>query len=135
MIDVTLKKDVLRTAVVKGVVKMSSSTIKMIKQNKIPKGDVLTIAKVAGIMGAKKTSEIIPYCHPIKITGIDISFIIKKDSIEIIGKVNAVDKTGVEMEALTAVTISALTIYDMCKNVDKEIVIEKIYLERKTKGE
>ncbi|MFH1612825.1 MAG: cyclic pyranopterin monophosphate synthase MoaC [bacterium] len=117
-----------------GTICLSETTIKKIENNQIPKGDVLNAARIAGILAAKKTSQIIPLCHPLNLTYVEISFTIKKESIEITAISDAYEKTGVEMEALTAVSISALTIYDMCKMLDKKIVINNIYLKEKTGG-
>ncbi|MBL7171102.1 MAG: cyclic pyranopterin monophosphate synthase MoaC, partial [Candidatus Omnitrophica bacterium] len=103
------------------------------KDKKVPKGDVLTTAKIAGIMAAKKTGELIPLCHPLGVDWIDISFKIEKDRIKIFAEVKLEAKTGVEMEALMAVAIAALTIYDMCKALDKQMVISEIKLVKKIK--
>jgi cyclic pyranopterin phosphate synthase len=113
---------------------MKEETISAITQQRIKKGDVLCVSQIAGIMGAKKTSEVIPMCHPLMLTGADLSFIIAADHIQIEASVKTVGKTGVEMEALTAVSIAALTIYDMCKAIDKEMTISDIKLTKKTGG-
>ena len=134
MVDVTEKKVSRRKAIAWGEVLMNIQTIRLIKDKKVPKGDVLTLAKVAGIMAAKKTGELIPLCHPLNVDWIDLSFKIGKDRIEIFAEVKLEAKTGVEMEALTAVAIASLTIYDMCKAVDKKMVISKIKLEKKVKN-
>ena len=134
MVEVGEKKDTKRVAVAYGRIRMKEETIDMIKAGLIEKGDVLSVAQIGGIMASKKTSELIPMCHNIFISGSDIRFNILKDSIEIEGEVRTVGKTGVEMEALTAVSIAALTIYDMCKAVDKDMVIEDIKLLKKTGG-
>lgn len=134
MVEVGDKKDTKRTAIAYGKIRMKKETIKMIKDGLIKKGDVLSVAQVGGIMGLKKTSELIPMCHNIFITGSDIRFNILEDSIEIQSEVKTTGKTGVEMEALTAVSIAALTIYDMCKAVDKGMVVEEIKLIKKTGG-
>ncbi len=136
MVDVSDKKVTRREAVAKGSVFMKSETLRLIKNQKISKGDVLGVAKIAGIMGAKRTSEIIPMCHPLAIDAIDINFYIdeKKNKIDIESRVRIEAKTGVEMEAMTAVAVSALTIYDMCKAVDKEMVISDICLIEKRGG-
>lgn len=136
MIDITEKDITKRTAVAKGRIKTSPETLRLIKNHGLKKGDVLAVAQVAGIMGAKKTSEIIPMCHPINLTGVDLDFQLdeKKGVIEIEAMVKVTGQTGVEMEALTAVSVAALTIYDMCKAVDKGMVIEEIYLVKKTGG-
>lgn len=135
MVDISKKKIVHREATASGRIYLQQETIKMIKNNLIKKGDVLSIARVAGIMGAKKTFELIPLCHNIPINKIDIYFDIKKDRINIRSKAICDAKTGIEMEALTAVSIACLTIYDMCKAVDKSMIISDIKLEKKTKDE
>ena len=135
MVDISGKKIVHREAVASGTIYLQDETIKMIKNNLIKKGDVLSIARVAGIMGAKKTFELIPLCHNIPINKIDVYFDIKKDRINIKSKAVCNAKTGIEMEALTAVSIACLTIYDMCKAVDKNMIISDIKLENKVKNE
>ncbi|MFD3155799.1 cyclic pyranopterin monophosphate synthase MoaC [Haloimpatiens sp. FM7330] len=134
MVNVGDKEDTKRVAVAKGYIKMNKETIKLIKQGLIKKGDVLSVAQVGGIMGAKNTSTLIPMCHNIFLTGSNIEFNILEDRIEIEATVSTVGKTGVEMEALTAVSITALTIYDMCKAVDKDMIIGDIKLMKKTGG-
>jgi len=134
MVEVSEKDDTKRVAVAMGNIKMKKETINMIKDGLIKKGDVLSVAQIGGIMGAKKTSDLIPMCHNIFLTGADISFNILEDSIEIQAEVKTVGKTGVEMEALTAVSLAALTIYDMCKAVDKDMIIGDIKLIRKSGG-
>lgn len=134
MVNVSDKADTKRTAIAKGAIYMKDSTIKAISDDAIKKGDVLAVAQVAGIMGAKRTFEIIPMCHPLMLTGIDLQFHIKSDHIAIQSEVTTRGKTGVEMEALTAVQIAALTIYDMCKAIDKEMVIAQCYLADKKGG-
>jgi len=113
---------------------LSVETIAMVKRNEIPKGDVVSAAKIAGIMAAKKTSELIPLCHPLEITNVDVQVAPQGDFIEIISVVRSFSKTGVEMEALTAAAVAALTIYDMCKPLDKEIIISDLMLLEKTGG-
>ncbi|MCK4260682.1 MAG: cyclic pyranopterin monophosphate synthase MoaC [Halanaerobiales bacterium] len=136
MVDVTEKNATHRVAVARGRVRTSPESLNMIKNQGMKKGDVLGIAQVAGVMGAKKTSEIIPLCHPLILTGIDLNFEIDEEEgiIDIEAEVKVTGQTGVEMEALTAVTTAALTIYDMCKAVDKGMVIEEIYLYKKSGG-
>ncbi|MBP6063042.1 MAG: cyclic pyranopterin monophosphate synthase MoaC [Fusobacteriaceae bacterium] len=134
MVDVSEKKITDRTAVAQGYIYVSEGTIDIIKNGGIKKGDVLSVAQVAGIMGAKKTSEIIPMCHNIFISGANIEFEIEDSSIKILATVKTSGQTGIEMEALTAVSIAALTIYDMCKAVDKEMVIGEVKLLKKTGG-
>ena len=135
MVDVGEKVELKRIAIAKGFIYLAKETIKLIKSNKLKKGDVLAVAKIAGIQGAKKTSDLIPLCHPLLLTNIDLSFEIKSDKVEIEATVSCTGKTGVEMEALTAVSISALTIYDMCKAVDKNMKIGEIFLLQKMKSE
>lgn len=136
MVDVSEKKITAREAVAKGLIKMEKETLDLIKTCGVKKGDVLAVAQVAGIMGAKKTCDIIPMCHPIQIAGVDIDFKIdeKNSTIEILATTKTMDRTGIEMEALTAVAIAALTIYDMCKSVDRTMEIKEIKLVKKTGG-
>jgi cyclic pyranopterin phosphate synthase len=136
MVDVSQKKDSLRTSVAEGEIIMLPSTLKMIKEEKASKGDVLGTAQIAGIIAAKKTFEMIPMCHPLLLTHVDINFKLDETNQRIIiqAKVCTVGKTGVEMEPLTAVSIAALTIYDMCKAVDKGMTIQNIHLVEKAGG-
>jgi cyclic pyranopterin phosphate synthase len=136
MVDVGNKEDTQRVAIAEGTVLMQPETLSMIKDNKIAKGDVLGVAQVAGIMAAKKTSQIIPMCHPLMLTSVNVNFLINENENKIIiqSKVKTVGKTGVEMEALTAVAAAGLTIYDMCKAVDRGMTIESIYLLEKSGG-
>lgn len=136
MVDVGGKKITSREAVASGVVNVSPVLIKLIAENKIAKGNVLEIAKIAGIMAAKKTKELIPLCHQINLTHISLELEIDKSNkrVNIKSYVKAKDKTGVEMEALTAVSVAALTIYDMCKAVDKSMEIGEIRLLLKKGG-
>jgi cyclic pyranopterin phosphate synthase len=134
MVNVSEKDETKRVAIARGSIKMKKETVELIKDGLIKKGDVLSVAQIGGIMGLKKTSDLIPMCHNIFITGSDINFNIGEEEIEIEATVSTVGKTGVEMEALTAVTTAALTIYDMCKAVDKDMVIENVRLIKKTGG-
>jgi len=136
MVDVTDKKPTVREAVAEGSVFMSSETFDLIRNQKVKKGNVLETARIAGIMAAKKTSELIPMCHPLNITHVQIDFTPDKTQgcIGIEATVRTIDQTGVEMEALTAVCVAALTIYDMCKSYDKGMVVSKIQLLKKTGG-
>lgn len=136
MVDVSEKQETIREAVAYGNVFMKKETLERIKDGTIKKGDVLSVAQVAGIMGAKKTSDIIPMCHPIMISGCDINFYLnfEKNIVEITATVKNTGQTGVEMEALTAVSIAGLTIYDMCKAIDREMVISDIMLMKKSGG-
>ncbi|MCI4626617.1 MAG: cyclic pyranopterin monophosphate synthase MoaC [Candidatus Magnetoovum sp. WYHC-5] len=136
MVDVTAKDDTSREAHAKGSVYMKKSTLQLLKDNQLTKGDALQVAKIAGIMGAKQTSSLVPLCHPLNITSISVELNIDDNlsCVNIDAVVKITGKTGVEMEALTAVSITALTIYDMCKAVDKEIVISDICLVEKKGG-
>ncbi|HFE9684382.1 cyclic pyranopterin monophosphate synthase MoaC [Clostridium perfringens] len=136
MVDVSNKNETERIAIATGTVKASSETIELIKSGQIGKGDVLGVARVAGIMAMKNTSNLIPMCHPVMITGSSIDFEIdsEKNEIRITATSKVVHKTGVEMEALTGVSIAALTIYDMCKAVDKRMVIGDVHLVKKLGG-
>ncbi|MEM3833257.1 MAG: cyclic pyranopterin monophosphate synthase MoaC [Thermoprotei archaeon] len=119
MVEITTKPDVIRKATARGFIKLKSSTISLIREGKIEKGDVLTTAKIAAIQGVKKTWELIPLCHPIPITGVEVTTDINDDSIEITVSVTSIGKTGVEMEALTGVSLGLLTIWDMVKAYEK----------------
>ncbi|HHN64438.1 MAG TPA: cyclic pyranopterin monophosphate synthase MoaC [Nitrospirae bacterium] len=136
MVDVSAKPPTEREAVATGRVVMRPETLRMIIENRIAKGEVLQVARVAGIMAAKKTSELIPLCHPLGISSVNVDFLVKEkeNTIEIISRVKTVGQTGVEMEALTATAVAALTIYDMCKAVDREMVIREIMLLEKRGG-
>lgn len=136
MVDVGAKDETVRVAVAVGRILVNEETFEKIKTGGMKKGDVLGTAQIAGIMAAKKTSDIIPMCHPLMLTGIDIKFELdeKTPAIEIMAEVKCKGVTGVEMEALTAVSAAALTIYDMCKAVQKDMVIDDIKLLSKTGG-
>lgn len=135
MVDVSDKAETTRVAVACGKVLMKSETLERIRSGLIAKGDVLAVAQVAGIMAAKQTAQLIPMCHPLVITGVKLSFnFVEPGEVDIEAKVKVYGKTGVEMEALTAVSVAALTIYDMCKAVDKTMTIEDIYLVEKLGG-
>lgn len=133
MVDVGNKPDKERIAVAEGSIKLDNETLKLIQENLVQKGDVIAVARIAGIQAAKKTAELIPLCHPLAIHHIDIKEIFLQDGIRIRAEVKTIGKTGVEMEALSAVGISLLTIYDMCKAVDKTMVIGEISLIEKKK--
>jgi cyclic pyranopterin phosphate synthase len=135
MVDVSDKSVTRRTAVAKSQVKMKPETLARIKEGKVAKGDVLAVAQVAGIMAAKKTWEIIPMCHPLPLTGVDIHFSFAGDDTLLVETtVKTTGQTGVEMEALTAASAAVLTVYDMCKAMDKEMVLGPTYLVSKTGG-
>ena len=133
MVDVGHKLEQLRIAKASGFIKLSNEAIQLIKENNISKGDVLTVAEIAGIQAAKRTSDLIPLCHPLQITKIDVKATLEKNGVKIISEVKCIGQTGIEMEALTTVSVALLTIYDMCKAVDKKMVIEQISLLEKTK--
>ena len=136
MVHVGDKADTERVAVATGKVNMAVETLQKIREGRLGKGDVLAVAQVAGIMAAKKTWELIPMCHPLQLTGVDLLFYLDDEAgaVEIAATVQNHGKTGVEMEALTAVSVAALTIYDMCKAVDKEMEISQICLVEKRGG-
>jgi len=133
MVDVGHKNEQLRIARAKGNIKLHQETIELIRKNEIKKGDVLTIAEFAGIQGGKQTSNLIPLCHPLQITKIDVKAEITDEGVSVESEARCVGKTGIEMEALTAVNIALLTIYDMCKAVDKTMEIGPIRLIEKIK--
>jgi cyclic pyranopterin phosphate synthase len=136
MVDVTAKDETLRVAVAKGRVVMQPETLRLLLRGEIAKGNVLTTAQVAGTMAAKKTSELIPMCHPLLLTGIDVELTPDEaaSAVEITATVRTTGKTGVEMEALTAVSVAALTVYDMCKAVDRGMRVDGVRLVSKTGG-
>lgn len=136
MVDVSLKVDGMRRAVASCRVLLGKHAFGLVAANQICKGDVLTVAKIAGIQGAKQTSSLIPLCHNISLTHVDVDLVLHEDdfSIEIVGEASTTSKTGVEMEAMTAVAVAGLTVYDMCKAVTKEIQIINVCLEHKTGG-
>lgn len=136
MVDVGEKNETKRVAIARGTIRMDRETLNKVKEGQMKKGDVLAVAQVAGIMGAKKTSDIIPMCHNILINGVDLNFEIDEENsaINIEAEARTTGKTGVEMEALTAVSVATLTIYDMCKAIDKAMIIDNIRLVKKTGG-
>ncbi len=133
MVDVGEKAVVRRSATAAGRVGMSSETIRRLREEALPKGDALNTARIAGIMAAKRTPDLIPLCHGLNLTSVDLEFTVKENVVEILATARASDRTGVEMEALTAVSVAALTLYDMCKAVDKGMEIGGITLVEKTK--
>ena len=135
MVDVGAKAETHRIAVATGRVRMQPETVAMIREGRAAKGDVLAVAQIAAVMGAKRTPDLIPMCHPVLITRVDVNFAIEDDAIAIEARVDVTGQTGVEMEALTAVSTAALTIYDMVKAVDRGMVIEQIRLEQKSGGQ
>jgi cyclic pyranopterin phosphate synthase len=135
MVDVSTKTVVKREAAASGKIYLQQETVDLIKKNQIRKGDVLSTARIAAVQGAKRTSELIPLCHNITLDHIQVMLDIKNDGVEIKSRVVCIGRTGAEMEALTAISIAALTIYDMCKAVDKTMKISDIYLKEKSKNE
>ncbi len=136
MVDVSEKAETAREAVARGRVRMQPETLARIKDGRIAKGDVLAVAQVAGIMAAKRTWELVPMCHPLLLTGMGLSFSLDEehDTVEIEATVKSAGKTGVEMEALTAVAVAALTVYDMCKAIDRGMTVSDVRLVRKSGG-
>ena len=134
MVDVGDKSVTLRTAVASGFVRMAAATVEAIREHRTPKGDPLEVARLAGIMAAKRTSELVPLCHTLQLNHADVQIHLRADGAAIVATAATDGKTGVEMEALTAASVAALTIYDMCKAIDKRMVITDIRLESKTGG-
>jgi cyclic pyranopterin phosphate synthase len=133
MVDVGKKAVVRRTATAAGRIRMSPETVDLLREKALPKGDALNTARIAGVMAAKRTPDLIPLCHGLNLTSVDVEFEVGEGEIGIVATARASDRTGVEMEALTAVSVAALTIYDMCKAVDKEMEIGEVRLLTKTK--
>jgi cyclic pyranopterin phosphate synthase len=134
MVDVGSKEISKRTAVASARVRIGAELHRLIAANGVPKGDVLGVARIAGIMAAKKTPELIPLCHPIAIDGVVVDLVLGKGSVKIRAEVTTTSRTGVEMEALTAASVAALALYDMCKSIDRTMVIERVRLEEKHGG-
>ncbi|WPB74519.1 cyclic pyranopterin monophosphate synthase MoaC [Archangium violaceum] len=134
MVDVGGKEKTERVAVATARLRMLPATLERILQGKVEKGDVLAAARLAGVMAAKRTPDIVPLCHPIALSGVEVQLEPQKDALEIRVTVRTVDRTGVEMEALTAACASALTVYDMCKSVDRGMVMEQVQLDHKSGG-
>ena len=134
MVDVSAKDVTARTAIASGRVRVSSRVVELLRGEGMPKGDALATARIAGIMGAKRTPDLVPLCHPLVVSGITVDLAVADDSVEITATVKTTDRTGVEMEALTAVSVAALTVVDMVKAVDKAAVITDVRVERKTGG-
>lgn len=135
MVDVSGKPRLRRTARAAGRIDLAPATVELVRANALGKGDVLAAARIAGIMAAKRTSELIPLCHNIEIEHVSVELELVADGVEISASATCTDKTGIEMEALTAASIAALTIYDMCKAVDKSMVVRELRLVEKTKEE
>ena len=133
MVDVGHKPQQIRTATASGFIHLQKKTIALIRENMIKKGDVITIAEIAGIQAAKETSRLIPLCHPLQLTKVDVKAVVEERGVRVESLTRCIGQTGVEMEALTAVNVALLTIYDMCKAVDKEMVIGAVKLESKEK--
>jgi cyclic pyranopterin phosphate synthase len=135
MVDVAEKKIQVRTARAEGFIFLQPDTVSLIRESKIKKGDVLTVGEIAGIQAGKKTSELIPLCHPLQITKLDVKAELKESGVAVSSYAKCIGQTGIEMEALTAVSAALLTIYDMCKAVDKQMKIGEIKLIEKTKSD
>jgi cyclic pyranopterin phosphate synthase len=135
MVDVGEKAVIRRTATAMGRVQMAPDTVELLREQALPKGNALNTARIAGVMAAKRTPDLIPLCHGLNLTSVDLEFTVRDEEVEILATARASDRTGVEMEALTAVSVAALTLYDMCKAVDKGIVIGDVKLLEKTKEE
>jgi len=133
MVDVGHKPQQVRTAKASGFIALQTETIRLIKESLIKKGDVITIAEIAGIQAAKETSRLIPLCHPLQLTKVEVKAEVKENGVEVKSHTKCIGQTGVEMEALTAVNVALLTIYDMCKAVDKQMVMSNIKLDFKEK--
>ena len=136
MVDVSAKAETAREAVARGVLRMTPATLKIIRAGNAPKGDVLGVARTAGILATKRTSDLIPLCHPLRITGVDVDFRddVRRGRLTVEARVRTVDKTGVEMEALTAAGVAALTVYDMVKALEKGVTITNLQLVEKAGG-
>jgi cyclic pyranopterin phosphate synthase len=133
MVDVSNKPDQLRIAVAEGHISLNREALRLIRENRMKKGDVLTVAEIAGIQGGKRTSSLIPLCHPLQVSDISVRTAIDRTGVKVTAGAVYTGKTGVEMEALTAVSVALLTVYDMCKAVDKAMAIDGIHLVSKTK--
>ena len=134
MVDVTGKDVTARTATATGRVQLSAETVALLRGEGVPKGDALAVARVAGIMGAKRTPDLVPLCHPVALSGVTVDLEVDDAGVAVTAVARSADRTGVEMEALTAVTVACLTVFDMCKAVDKRAVITDVRVEAKTGG-
>jgi cyclic pyranopterin monophosphate synthase len=135
MVDVGAKAETERVATASAIVRMNPATLERIRLGTVAKGDVFAVARLAGIMAAKRTAELIPLCHPLPITGVDVALTVSSpETVEIRGTVRVFGRTGVEMEALTAVSIAALTVYDLVKSIDRGVTVERIRLDSKSGG-
>jgi len=135
MVDVSAKSPVHRLARASGSIALGAETLALIAANNVKKGDVLAVAQLAGIQAAKRTSDLIPLCHPLQLSQVDVQAELTKSGVKVVSTVQCIDRTGVEMEALTAVSVALLTVYDMCKAVDKNMRISDILLEAKHKDD
>lgn len=133
MVDVSHKPDQIRRAIAEAVLECQPGTLRLIRQKALPKGDVLTVAQIAGVLAAKKTSDLIPLCHSLPLSHADVQFRLRRDGIHIRAEASTTAKTGVEMEALTAASVAALTLYDMCKAVDKTMTVTGLRVVEKVK--
>jgi cyclic pyranopterin phosphate synthase len=134
MVDVGAKPETLRVGIASGTIRMLPATARAVRAGTIGKGDVLGVARIAAVQAAKRTSDIIPLCHPLRLTGVEIDLRVARDAVTIVATVQAFDRSGVEMEALAAVSAAALTIYDMCKAIDRGMVISDVQLDEKRGG-
>lgn len=134
MVDVSAKQVTHREATATGRVLLAPETVALLRAGDVPKGDALSVARIAGIMGAKRTPDLVPLCHPLALSGVEVDLRVEDDGVHVAATVRTTDRTGVEMEALTAVSVAALTVYDMVKAVDKHGVIADVRVERKTGG-
>ncbi|MBN2615854.1 MAG: cyclic pyranopterin monophosphate synthase MoaC [Bacteroidales bacterium] len=133
MVDVSNKAPLFREAIAEGFIRLQPETVRLIRENQMKKGDVLTVSEIAGIQAAKKTSELIPLCHPLQLTKVSVRATLKEEGVEVVCQAKCKGETGVEMEALTGVQLALLTLYDMCKAVDKRMIIENVHLIEKSK--
>ena len=133
MVDVSDKPVQKRRAVASGKILLQPETVRLVKENQMKKGDVITVAEIAGIQAAKRTHELIPLCHPLQLSKVKVTCVLTEEGVEAFGEVICSGQTGVEMEALTAVQVALLTVYDMCKAVDKQMIMQDIRLNEKTK--
>jgi len=136
MVDVSAKSETVREAAARVTLKMKAATLAAVRAGQLAKGDVLGVARTAGIMAAKRTPDLIPLCHPLRITGVDVDFSLdaRRSTITVLARVRTVDKTGVEMEALTGASVAALTVYDMCKGASHDMVLRELRLIEKRGG-
>jgi len=133
MVDVGAKPHQKRIALARGSIRLKPATLELVRENQLKKGDVISVARIAGIQAAKQTSALIPLCHNLLLESIRVDFEVTGSGIDVSAEVQSTGQTGVEMEALTAVSVALLTVYDMCKAVDRDMLIENIHLEKKTK--